>query len=63
MRVGEQKIERYRPGSLTMGFFDVEYAIPAKVMKDKQKATVRFQAMGGDKAVGVFGVRLVRADQ
>ncbi|MBI1760261.1 MAG: glycoside hydrolase family 127 protein [Acidobacteria bacterium] len=61
-RIGEQRIERHRPGSPTKSFFDVEYAVPAELVKDKQKVTVRFQAMGGNETAGVFGVRLVRAD-
>jgi hypothetical protein len=61
-RVGEQRIERHRPGSPTKSFFDVEYAIPAELMKGKQKVTVRFQATGGNETAGVFGVRMVRAD-
>jgi hypothetical protein len=62
-RVGEQRIERHRPGSPTKSFFDVEYAIPAELVKGKQKVTVRFQATGGNETAGVFGVRMVRADQ
>lgn len=63
VRVGEQKIERHRPGSPTKTFFDVEYPVPAELVKGKQKVTVRFQATGGNETAGVFGVRLVRADQ
>ena len=62
-RVGEQQIERHRPGSPTKRFFDVEYAIPADLVKGKQKVTVRFQATGGNETAGVFGVRMVRVDQ
>jgi DUF1680 family protein len=62
-RVGEQRIERHRPGSPTKSFFDVEYAIPAELARGKQKLTVRFQATGGNETAGVFGVRMVRADQ
>jgi uncharacterized protein len=62
-RIGEQRIERHRPGSPTKSFFDVEYSIPAELVKGKQKVTVRFQATGGNETAGVFGVRLVRADQ
>jgi DUF1680 family protein len=61
-RVGEQRIERHRPGSPTKSFFDVEYAIPAELVKGKQKVTVRFQATGGNQTAGVFGVRMVRAE-
>lgn len=61
--IGEQRIERHRPGSATKNFFDLEYAIPADAVKGKQKVTVRFQATGGNETAGVFGVRLVRADE
>lgn len=63
LRIGEQRIERHRPGSQTKSFFDVEYAIPTDLVKGKQKVTVRFQATGGNETAGVFGVRLARADQ
>jgi len=63
VRVGEQKIERHRPGSATKSFFDVEYAIPADLVTGKQKVTVRFQATGGNETAGVFGVRMIRADK
>ena len=63
VRVGEQRIERHRPGSPTKSFFDVEYTIPAEVVKGKQKVTVRFQATGGNETAGVFGVRIVHVEQ
>lgn len=62
VRIGEQKIERHRPGSATKNFFDVEYPLPAELLKGKQKVTIRFQATGGNETAGVFGVRMVRAD-
>jgi hypothetical protein len=62
-RVGEQTIERHRPGNASRRFFDVEYAIPADLTRGKQKVTVRFQATGGNETATVFGVRLIRADQ
>lgn len=61
-RIGQQRIERHRPGSATKSFFDVEYAIPAQAVNGKQKVTVRFQATGGNETAGVFGVRIIRAD-
>jgi uncharacterized protein len=63
VRVGEQRIERHRPGSPTKSYFDVEYTIPADLVKGKQTVTVRFQATAGNETAGVFGVRVVRADQ
>jgi len=62
-RVGEQTIERHRPGSPTKNFFDVEYAIPADLTRGKQKVTVRFQATGGNETATVFGIRIIRANQ
>jgi hypothetical protein len=57
-RVGEQTIEKGGP----VRFFDVEYAVPAGLVKDKQKVTVRFQATGGNEIAAVFGIRMIRAD-
>ena len=62
-RVGEQTIERHRPGSPTKSVFDVEYAIPADLTRGKQKVTVRFQAKGGNETATVLGVRLIRTDE
>jgi uncharacterized protein len=62
-RVGQQTIERHRPGSPTKSFFDVEYAIPADLTRGKQKVTVRFQATGGNETATIFGVRLIRAGE
>jgi len=61
-RVGEQTIQGSPPGSATGRFFDVEYKIPADLVKDKRKITVRFQAAGGDETATVFGIRTIRAD-
>ncbi len=63
VRIGQQRIERHQPGSPSKSFFDVEYAIPAELTKGKQKVTVRFQATDGNETAGVFGVRVVSADQ
>jgi uncharacterized protein len=62
-RLGEQTIERHRPGSPTKSFFDVEYAIAADLTRGKQKVTVRFQAMRGAETATVLGVRLIRTDE
>ena len=62
-RVGEQAIERHRPGSPTKSVFDVEYAIPADLTRGKQKVTVRFQAKGGNETATVLGVRLIRTGE
>ena len=45
------------------GFFDVEYSLPARIVKGKTKVTVRFQAKEGKSAATVFGIRMIRADR
>jgi hypothetical protein len=62
-RIGEAVIERYPPGSATGQFYDRDYRIPADLVKDKKKVTVRFQASGGNETATIFGVRMVRADE
>jgi len=62
-RVGEGVIERYPPGSPTGRFYDLDYRIPAVLVKDKQKVTVRFQSSSGNETATVFGIRIVRADE
>jgi len=61
--IGEGIIERYPPGSPTARFYDVDYKIPAELVKDKRKVTVRFQASGGNETATVYGVRIVRTDE
>jgi len=58
VRVGEQTIERRGP----MRFFDVEYPVPADLLKAKQKITVKFQAAPGSEIGAVFGIRTIRSD-
>jgi uncharacterized protein len=41
-------------------YFDREYALPADMVRGKQKVTVRFQATGGNDIAAVFGIRVVR---
>jgi hypothetical protein len=61
-RIGEGMIERFPPGSPTGRFYDLEYKIPAELVKDKQKVTIRFQSTGGNETATVFGVRIIRAE-
>ena len=61
-RIGEGTIERFPPGSPTGRFYDVDYKIPAELIKDKQKVTVRFQSTGGNETATVFGIRIVRIE-
>jgi DUF1680 family protein len=60
--IGEQAIEGSPNGSAVGHFFDVDYKIPANLIKDKRKVTVRFQATSGSEIPTVFGVRTIRAD-
>lgn len=54
-RVGGQTI----PESSEARFFDVQYQIPAELVRGKQKATVRFVATSNE-AGPVFGIRVIR---
>ncbi len=60
-KVGEQTMERRTPEQ-DLRFFDVAYSIPAELVKEKQKVTVRFEAISGNEIPGVFGIRMIRAD-
>jgi hypothetical protein len=57
-RVAEQEVTRSSPAR----FFDVEYPIDARIVKGKEKVTVRFQAAEDSSVAGVFGIRMIRAD-
>jgi len=41
-------------------FFDVEYPLPAQLVKDKKKLTIRFEAEEGSEISPVFCLRLIR---
>ncbi len=56
-RVGSQTTEKGGP----VKFFDVTYPVPAALVQNKQKVTVRFEATGGNEIGAVFGVRMIRA--
>ena len=60
-KIGEQTVERRSP-EIDVRFFDVEYKLPAELVKGKQKITIRFQTKEGAAVPGVFGIRTVRAD-
>ncbi len=47
-------------GGATGKFFDVEYAIPAELIKDKNKIVVRVQATNGKTAGRMFSCRTIR---
>ena len=60
-KVGEQTGARRNPEQ-EIRFFDVEYTLPADLIADKTKITVRFEATGERPTPSVFGVRIVRSD-
>ena len=60
-KVGEQTGARRSPEQETR-FFDVEYPIPAALVADKKKVTVRFEVSNGRSTPSVFGIRIVRSD-
>jgi DUF1680 family protein len=62
VKVGQQSIPRLSPQEQNSNFFDVEYKVPAELVKGKQKVTVRFQASNGAAIGTVYGVRMIRAD-
>ena len=55
-RVAEQEIKGTQPAR----FFDVLYAIPANLVKGKEKVTVRFQATNDNQIATVFGLRMIQ---
>ncbi|MGC8829202.1 MAG: beta-L-arabinofuranosidase domain-containing protein [Verrucomicrobiia bacterium] len=58
-KIASQKLENNKPNE----FFDVTYPIPERLLKNKEKINVRFQARPGATAGGVFGVRLLIPEQ
>jgi hypothetical protein len=58
VRLAQQTVE----GGTPLQFNDVEYPLPADLLADKQKITVRFQAGTGSEIAAVFGLRIVRTD-
>ncbi|MDH7501522.1 MAG: glycoside hydrolase family 127 protein [Verrucomicrobiota bacterium] len=57
-KIATQTLERRGP----VKFFDVEYAIPADLVKGKEKVTVKFVAVAGSEIGAVYGLRTIRAD-
>jgi len=55
-RVGEQTI----PKNSESRFFDVEYPIPADLIRDKTSVVVRVQGTNGSETAPIFGLRLIR---
>ena len=59
-KVASQTVERRSPEK-NIGFFDIDYRLPADLTRGKQKITVRLQATGGNELAAVYGIRTVRA--
>jgi hypothetical protein len=57
-RIGTEEVKVGSPPR----FYDAQYALPAELLKDKQKVTVRFQATDGNEIATIFGLRMIRAD-
>jgi len=57
-KIASQEVTRSSPAR----FYDVEYAIDANLVKDKEKVTVRFEATEGNVVAAIFGIRMIRAD-
>jgi len=60
-KIGEQTGLRRSPEQEIL-FFDVEYRIPADLVADKKKVTVRWESANGRSTPSVFGIRIVRSD-
>ncbi|MDQ6904875.1 MAG: glycoside hydrolase family 127 protein [Bacteroidota bacterium] len=56
VKIASQKLQSEKPNE----FFDVTYAIPAKLLEGKKQVTIKFQALPGSMAGGVFGCRLLK---
>ncbi len=68
---GKVLFQQVAAGNIRSGGFDlnglwspwyVEHKVPAEVVKDRQKVTVRFAATNGNQIGTVCGVRVIRAD-
>ena len=59
-RLGEQTVERLTPEQ-DPRFFDVEYKLPAELLKGKRTLSVRFQAAAGGAVGTICGVRVIHA--
>ena len=59
---GQKVGEHEAVSSSPVRFFDVEYPIPADLVKGKTKVTVRFQSTKENDIATVFGIRMIRGD-
>ncbi len=56
VKIASQKLESEKPNQ----FFDVYYTIPGKLLQDKQLVTIKFQALPGKIAGGLFDCKLLK---
>jgi uncharacterized protein len=56
VKLATQKLDNARPGE----FFEVEHRLPVEMTRAKQHITVKFQALPGHTAGGLFGLRTVK---
>ena len=54
--VATEKLNNNRPGE----FYDAAYALPAELVRGKDKVTVKFSAHPGNIAGGLYGCRVLR---
>jgi DUF1680 family protein len=57
-QVGTQQVRFADPTK----FYDVEYLLPARLVRGKTIVTVRFEAKPGSQIATVFGLRMIRGD-
>ena len=55
-KIASQRVDRRSPEK-NIGFFDVEYTLPAETTRGKAKLTIRFQATLGNELAAVYGIR------
>jgi DUF1680 family protein len=55
-KVAVQKLNREKPGE----FFEANYAIASSLTQGRDHVTVRFQALPGSTAGGIFGLRMLK---
>ena len=58
-KLATQKLQNNQPGK----FFDVTYPIPEEVTNGKEKVAVKFQALPGKRAGGVFECRILKKEK
>lgn len=57
--IGTKALEGRRPGE----YFDVTYPIPEDITAGKEKVTIKFQALPGYTAGGIYDCRILRFDE